>query len=38
LQPGPTPVIVNRMTDVTGILSAIERGDRQAAEKLLPLV
>jgi RNA polymerase sigma factor (TIGR02999 family) len=26
------------MTDVTGILSAIERGDPQAAEQLLPLV
>jgi RNA polymerase sigma factor (TIGR02999 family) len=26
------------MTDVTGILSAIEAGDRQAAENLLPLV
>jgi RNA polymerase sigma factor (TIGR02999 family) len=38
LRPGPKPVIVNRMTDVTGILSAIERGDPQAAEKLLPLV
>ena len=26
------------MSDVTHILSAIERGDLQAAEKLLPLV
>src|SRR5215831_13159144 len=26
------------MSDVTGILSAIEQGDRQAAEQLLPLV
>ena len=26
------------MTDVTQILNAIEQGDRQAADKLLPLV
>ncbi len=26
------------MTDVTRILSAIEHGDRQASEQLLPLV
>jgi DNA-binding GntR family transcriptional regulator len=26
------------MTDVTRILNAIEKGDREAAEKLLPLV
>jgi len=30
--------ILGRMTDVTRILSAIEQGDPQAAEKLLPLV
>ena len=31
-------VILRRMSDVTGILSAIEQGDPQAAEQLLPLV
>src|SRR4029077_2969138 len=31
-------VILNRMSDVTRILSAIERGDPNAAEQLLPLV
>jgi RNA polymerase sigma factor (TIGR02999 family) len=32
------PVIFKFMTDVTRILSAIEQGDPQAAEQLLPLV
>src|SRR5262249_49815087 len=31
-------VILDRMSDVTRILSAIERGDTHAAEQLLPLV
>ena len=31
-------VILKRMSDVTQILSAIERGDPKAAEQLLPLV
>src|SRR5262249_15117220 len=31
-------VILDRMTDVTRILSAIEQGDPHAAEQLLPLV
>jgi RNA polymerase sigma factor (TIGR02999 family) len=31
-------VILGQMTDVTGILSAIEQGDPRAAEQLLPLV
>jgi hypothetical protein len=31
-------VILDRMSDVTQILSAIERGDKHAAEQLLPLV
>src|SRR5262245_7976548 len=31
-------VILDRMSDVTNILSAIERGDSSAAEQLLPLV
>jgi RNA polymerase sigma factor (TIGR02999 family) len=31
-------VILDRMSDVTRILSAIDRGDKHAAEQLLPLV
>src|SRR5439155_23386545 len=31
-------VILDHMTEVTRILSALERGDAQAAEQLLPLV
>jgi RNA polymerase sigma factor (TIGR02999 family) len=31
-------VILRRMSDVTGILSAIEQGDPSASERLLPLV
>src|SRR5215510_8141013 len=31
-------VILDRMSEVTRILSAIEQGDAQAAEQLLPLV
>src|SRR5262249_50141614 len=31
-------VMLNLMSDVTGILSAIEQGDASAAEQLLPLV
>jgi hypothetical protein len=31
-------VILDRMSDVTHILSAIERSDPHAAEQLLPLV
>ena len=31
-------VILDRMSDVTHMLSAIERGDPHAAEQLLPLV
>jgi RNA polymerase sigma factor (TIGR02999 family) len=34
----PQASIFDRMTDVTRILSAIEQGDPQAAEQLLPLV
>src|SRR5229473_3074184 len=34
----PQAGILDRMTDVTRILSAIEQGDPQAAEQLLPLV
>jgi RNA polymerase sigma factor (TIGR02999 family) len=32
------PLVTTSMKNVTGILSAIERGDTQAAEQLLPLV
>jgi RNA polymerase sigma factor (TIGR02999 family) len=35
---GVPPVILNLMTDVTRILSAIEHGDPNAADQLLPLV
>src|SRR5260370_40070000 len=31
-------VMLDRMSDVTGILNAIEQGDPHAAEQLLPLV
>lgn len=34
----PYPATIGLMTDVTRILSAIESGDRRAAEQLLPLV
>src|SRR5262249_54300978 len=34
----PAEVILGLMSDVTGILSAIEQGDPSAAEQLLPLV
>jgi len=34
----PRPAILVAMSDVTQILSAIERGDPHAAEVLLPLV
>ena len=34
----PAAVMLDRMSDVTRILSAIERGDPSAAEQLLPLV
>src|SRR5262245_34520859 len=34
----PWTVILDRMSDVTQILSAIEQGDPSAAEQLLPLV
>ena len=36
--PSKAPVILAAMSDVTHILSAIEQGDPQAAEQLLPLV
>src|SRR5271165_1245259 len=32
------PVILNRMSEVTRILTAIEQGDPQASSQLLPLV
>src|SRR5262245_13463695 len=32
------PPILSRMSDVSQILQAIEQGDRQAADQLLPLV
>jgi hypothetical protein len=32
------PVILDRMSDVTQILSAIEHGDSSTADQLLPLV
>src|SRR5207253_6203486 len=43
LGPGPAgpaerPLAAQSMKDVTRILSAIEQGDRRAAEQLLPLV
>src|SRR5687768_14706255 len=39
LTPGPNAICPeSQMNDVTGILSAIERGDPQAADLLLPLV
>src|SRR5262245_24415085 len=34
----PAAVMLDLMSDVTGILSAIEQGDASAAEQLLPLV
>ena len=34
----PAPVKMRAMSDVTQILSAIEQGDPQAAEELLPVV
>src|SRR4051794_14550265 len=37
-RPAGRPPVTTLMTDVTRILAAIERGDPQAAEQLLPLV
>jgi RNA polymerase sigma factor (TIGR02999 family) len=38
--PGPLPLqgLMNRMHEVTRVLSALEQGDAQAAQQLLPLV
>jgi RNA polymerase sigma factor (TIGR02999 family) len=36
--PGPEPLILTSVSEVTHILSAIEQGDPHAAEQLLPLV
>src|SRR4051794_32347009 len=38
IDPGPSALLGPPMSEVTRVLSAIEQGDRHAAEQLLPLV